>query len=423
MNTEYDIIMLAIARWDGPYSSTAYSLAKEFSRNNRVFYIDNPFTYKDFYRGRSQPHIQLRKEALLRGKNIYRNIEGLPQNFTAVTPRLTLPINWLPEGPLYRSLLNRNDRVVTEVVSRIIRDFEVKRYVFINNWNPFFGRKLPHSLKPDLYVYQNVDDMSQAPYVAKHGPRLEREMIERADFVTATSQELVRLMANAQTPVHYLPNAADIGLFRKAAEQSFPRPPELRGLEGKKIIGYTGAISIRIDYELLKKLALVHQDKILLMVGPKGEHYEEVGLDDMPNVIFTGRKDISELPAYLHYMDCTIIPFRCTKLTKSIYPLKINEYLAAGKPVVSTCFSDDINDFAGIAQIAVRPEEFVSMVGKAIDEDHEEARRHRMAVAQTNTWEARVAAFWDLVHAHLGDRKQDKSGKPGLRKLSDGEGR
>lgn len=397
MNEGYDIIMLAIARWDGPYSSTAYSLAKEFSRNNRVFYIDNPFTLKDYISGMKKDHIRDRKSALLWGKNIYRKIEGLPENFTAVTPRMTFPINWMSPGKIYDSMLKRNDEVVINVIRRIIEDYQVKKYIFINNWNPFFAQEIPADIAPELYVYQTVDDMSQAPYVAKHGPRLEREAMEKADFGTATSQELARLLSNPHTHVHYLPNAADISLFKRAAQEELPRPKELQGLEGKKVIGYTGAISIRIDYQILKMIAETHKDKILLMVGPKGDHFKEVGLEDMPNVIFTGRKDISELPAYLRYVDCTIIPFVCSKLTKSIYPLKINEYLAAGKPVVSTSFSDDINDFAGIANIARQPGEFVDMIQKCIEEDNDEKRLERMKIAETNTWEARVARFWELV--------------------------
>ena len=397
MKRDYAIIMLAIARWDGPYSSTAYSLAKEFSRNKPVFYIDNPFTLKDFVRGLKEDHIRDRQSALLWGKNIYRKVEGLPENFTVVTPRMTFPINWMAAGKMYEMMLKRNDEVVLNVIRRIVKDHQLDSYIFINNWNPFFAQKIPEDIAPDIYVYQTVDDMSQAPYVAKHGPRLEREAMERADFGTATSKELARLLSNPHTPVHYLPNAADISLFKKAAEEVLPRPKELEGLEGKKIIGYTGAISIRIDYELLKMIAETHRDKVLLMVGPKGDDFEDVGLEEMPNVIFTGRKDIMELPAYLQYMDCTIIPFRCTKLTKSIYPLKINEYLAAGKPVVSTSFSDDINDFAGIANIAVKRQEFVDMVGQSIEKDSETERQMRMAIAETNTWEARVKRFWELV--------------------------
>lgn len=397
MKPRYDIIMLAIARWDGPYSSTAYSLAKEFSRNHRVFYIDNPFTLKDVVAGMGSEAIRRRAAALLWGSQPYHKVDGLPENFTVVTPKLTLPINWMSPGPTYDRMLAKNDEVINQAIRRIIKDHQVERYIFINNWNPFYGRGIPADIAPDLYVYQTVDDMSQAPYVAKHGPRLEREAMEQADFGTATSQELARLLENPSTPVHYLPNAADTSLFRRAAEEDLPRPRELQGLEGKKIIGYTGAISMRIDYELLKMVAEAHRDKILLMVGPRGEQFEDVGLDDMPNVIFTGRKDISDLPAYLRYVDCAIIPFRCNKLTKSIYPLKINEYLAAGKPVVSTSFSDDINDFAHIAHIAVRREEFVEMVGKVIEADNAEKRQARMAVADTNTWGARVARFWELV--------------------------
>lgn len=397
MLSSCDIIMLAIFRWDGPYSSTPLALAKEFAKNNRVFFLDNPITYKEYWSERNTEAIASRKDALLNGGNRYRSIPDYPENFIAVTPPVVLPINWMPANGIYSRLAKTNDQKVNETIRGIIEDYKVSNYIFINGWNPFYGHTIPKDIAPDLYVYQSVDDMSQAPYVAKHGPRLEREMIAKADFVTCTSKELVRIQEKAAKKTYYLPNAADITLFKKAAEEELPRPTELQGLEGKKIIGYTGAISMRMDYDLLKKIAEQHSDKILLMIGPKGDQFQDVGLDEMSNVIFTGRKNLDELPSYLRYVDCAIIPFLCTQLTKSIYPLKINEYLAAGKPVISTNFSDDIGEFSDIATIATNHEDFIRGIQEALDNDSVEAVTARIEVSETNTWEARVKRFWRIV--------------------------
>ncbi|MGO8056082.1 glycosyltransferase, partial [Rhizobium leguminosarum] len=84
-------------------------------------------------------------------------------------------------------------------------------------------------------------------------------------------------------------------------------------------------------------------DKTLVFVGPvQTEEHKAVGLDKLPNVLFVGPKHITQLANYLQYFDCVLIPFRKNTLTKSIYPLKINEYLAAGKAVIATHFSEDI---------------------------------------------------------------------------------
>src|SRR5690606_26999899 len=121
------------------------------------------------------------------------------------------------------------------------------------------------------------------------------------------------------------------------------RPRELENIKDKKIIGYTGNICHRINYDLLKTIAENNLDKIILLVGPiNNQAFFNMRLNKMPNIITTGPKSIYDLPAYLKYIDCAIIPFLCNELTKSIYPLKINEYLAAGRPVVSTSFSEDL---------------------------------------------------------------------------------
>ena len=129
--------------------------------------------------------------------------------------------------------------------------------------------------------------------------------------------------------------------------------------------------------------------------------YIEHGLDKIPNVIFTGGKHITELPAFLQHFDMTLIPFLLNKLTKSIYPLKINEYLAAGKPVVSTSFSEDIRGFAKDIYIAQNHDEFVQLIDRAIAENTETKMQERYATAASNTWEERVKQFWEIVNRTL----------------------
>ena len=85
-----------MSRWDGQYSSAILSLAKELSLHNRVFYVDHPFTIKDVLKGRKTKAIRSRKDALLFGKNYFKHPEGFPEKFIAVTPKIVLPVNFLP---------------------------------------------------------------------------------------------------------------------------------------------------------------------------------------------------------------------------------------------------------------------------------------------------------------------------------------
>lgn len=284
-----------------------------------------------------------------------------------------------------------------KTLRRVIRQSHVQQYLFINFFDPFFLQSIPDDIKPALYIYQCMDDISQVAYTAKHGVRLENEIVKRADVVLCTSRELAKLKSAYSANVHFHPNGADAELFKKAAVDVLNRPADMN-FGDKKIIGFTGSIEYRTDFELLVKLARHHHDKILFFIGPvSGNEHIKSGLTKMPNVVFAGAKPLGELPAYLQYFDCCIIPYKVNTLTASIYPLKINEYLAAGKPVVSTNFSADIQSFSDVAYIVNTHTEFIEAIDTAIEENVVNKKIARMGAASANTWEKRVEQFWDIV--------------------------
>lgn len=392
-----DIICFTLSRWDSFISSPALALAKEFAKNHRVFYIEHPYSLKDYYKERNTPAIKSREEALLKGKNIYSNPESLPTNITIVTPKLTLPINFLPQGKLYDSLSKRNDKIVLEVIRRTIKDYQLKNYIYINFFDPYFVRQLPSDIQPLCAVYQSMDDISQVGYSNRHGTRLEEEIIRNFDVTLCTSKELTRLKSPFNKNVFFHPNAADIDVFSRAVNEKLPIPEEIKDIK-TPIIGYTGSIEYRSDFELLKKIATTHTDKTLVFVGPiQGPEVDEFGLKALPNVRFVGSKRIEELPPYLQYFDCVIIPFKKNTLTRSIYPLKINEYLAAGKPVIATHFSEDIYSFNDVAYVMDDHESFLTAIDTAIKENNESKIQERIKKAAQNTWTARVEQFWKII--------------------------
>ena len=397
MNTNCDIICFTLSRWDAAISSPSLSLAKEFAKNNRVWYIEHPYSYKDYWKEKDTAAVLSRKEALLTGENMYTNPPALPPNITIVTSRLTLPINFLPGGFLYDRLSHFNDGIILKTIRRLIKDRGLKDFIYINFFDPYFVRKLPPDIKALRTVYQSMDDISQVAYSKKHGERLEEEIIRNFDYTLCTSRELTRLKLRFSPNVYFSPNAVDIEIFEKALREKLPKPKELESIRGK-IVGFTGSIEYRSDFELLKQIVTYHRDKTIFFVGPINTQDPVIEeLKKMPNVLFAGPRKITELPAFLQYFDCAIIPYRKNALTRSIYPLKINEYLAAGKPVISTNFSEDIKSFAPVAYIVDTEEEFLQAIDKAIAEDDDKRRQARLDVARENTWGVRVRQFWDII--------------------------
>ncbi len=397
INRNCDIICFSLSRWDSAISSPALSLAKEFARHNRVFYVEHPFSWRDYYKENQSAAVKAREKALINGKNIYSNPESLPPNLTVVTSKLTFPINFLPKGFVYNSIAKINDKIVLGAIRQLISEYQIKDFIYLNFFDPYFLQKLPPDIKPIRSVYQSMDDISQVAYSNRHGTRLEQKIVSNFDYTLCTSKELTRLMSRFSPNAHFHPNAADTSIFNKAVNEKLPRPEELKNIN-TKIIGFTGSIEYRTDFELLKKIAMHHQDKTMVLVGPiQTNEHKEIGLDKLPNVVFTGPKHITELPSYLQYFDCAIIPFRKNTLTKSIYPLKINEYLAAGKPVIATDFSEDILSFNKVAYVVGSHEEFIAAIDKAITENNPEKVKARMQVAEENTWTARVRQFWEII--------------------------
>ena len=134
------------------------------------------------------------------------------------------------------------------------------------------------------------------------------------------------------------------------------------------------------------------------MVGPgdytpfTAENYHEY-----PNVVFAGPKKLAELPRYLHFMDVTIIPFLKNDLTKSIYPLKMNEYLAAGKAIVTTDFSVDVESFKDVAYVSKNHDEFVNDISEAMVSNSNENVKRRVQTSEGNAWSDRIDLFWEIL--------------------------
>jgi hypothetical protein len=376
-------------------------MSKELGRTNRVFYVDHPHSYKDFVTAFKSPGVQNRMGKLLSRRFAYEAIPGLPDKVLGIHPPLTAPINWLPEGRLYNWAYDWNNRQVLRTVRQVIADHQLRDFIFINCYDPYFCPVLPRDTGVKLNVYQSIDDISQDAYTARHGLKREEEALRSADIGLVTSSRLYELKRHLNPNLYILNNAADVDLFYQAQSIPLKRPPELVGIRGR-IIGYTGNLDdYRVDFALLREIATAYPDSTLLLVGPlNSDKFHTEGLADLPNVIHTGGKNIKELPAYLQYMDCVIIPFLCNELTASIYPLKINEYLAAGKSVVSTNFSRDIREFSDQIRLVPDRKTFIQAIPAALADNSEAKKGERLARAQKNTWKARVERFWEIVAMH-----------------------
>lgn len=388
-----------MSRWDGDFSSASWSLAKTFAKNGPVYYVDYPFTWLDLWRERNMDRIKKRKNAILYGKDFVNPIHGEDPNLKSITPPAMLPINWLNPGAMYEKLLSRNNNQLLDCIKKALRQDGHMSCILLNSFNPLYLQELPSDFPAEAFVYQSRDNIrALEPYLQKHGSYLELRCIQNADFSIATSLQLAKdLTELSGVQVEYFPNAADIPLFETAFQAELEIPEDIRSIP-HPIIGYTGNICHRMDYNIIQQIAKDHPDKSIVMVGPRNHYgHTDIDLDAISNLYFTGAKKINQLPAYLQHFDVLILPFLCNELTKSIYPLKINEYLASGKPVISTAFSEDILTFKDVVYLSNSSTEFSQNISLALQENNPDKSAARYKAASSNSWDARVQRFWDLI--------------------------
>ncbi|WP_245189717.1 glycosyltransferase [Lunatimonas salinarum] len=401
------IVMISMSRWDGDFSSAAWSLAKTFAKNQPVIYVDYPYTLLDYFRERKKATVIRRKPALWWGKNSVNPLNSFGKFLYALTPRLMIPVNWLPKGQIYRFLAGINDRILASDIKRGLKSLGMNEFLFFNSFNPLYLSKLPKGFDPAFFIYQSRDNIrALEPYLRKHGATAEIQAIKEADLSIVTSRQLQADLTHLSgRTVHYLPNAAEFDTFKRAFLEKIPMPADLAEIPGP-LIGYTGNICHRSNYPLLAKICEVHADKSFVMIGPRN-HWSstDIDLDAIPNLYFLGPKPIERLPDYLAHFDVLILPFLINEVTKSIYPLKINEYLASGKPVVATPFSEDIKAFGGVIRLEESPEKFASAISEELKYDNAEKRAARHAVASENTWDNRTKEIWQMVENSLSSKQ------------------
>jgi glycosyltransferase involved in cell wall biosynthesis len=166
---------------------------------------------------------------------------------------------------------------------------------------------------------------------------------------------------------------------------------------------FCGFISqIRIDYLLVKAICDNFHQYLIVLVGT----YEEQDLinhklEQIPNLLILGNRRYESIPSYLQTATVTIIPYLCNELNESVYPLKLNEYLAMGKPVVTTNFSTDLEAFSDVIYIANTYEDFLNYIEKAITEDSEARVENRLNYARLNTWVNRVLQLKDIISKQI----------------------
>jgi glycosyltransferase involved in cell wall biosynthesis len=226
---------------------------------------------------------------------------------------------------------------------------------------------------------------------------MEPQLIRKIDAVVANSTFYEEYCKNLTDKSYYIGQGCDLRLFVKDKIQTVP--DDIKHIS-KPIIGYVGVLDAeRLDETIIKIIAEADPNWNVVLVGPSDESFKNSVLHQYPNVHFLGWKSIEELPAYINAFDVCMNPQWINNITRGNYPLKIDEYLAMGKPVVATR-TKAMKFFEAYTYLADQPEEYPGLIRKALAEHTEEKSGQRMEFAHGHTWENCTTEIYKVIREH-----------------------
>jgi glycosyltransferase involved in cell wall biosynthesis len=389
-----NIVVVGQQPWDTPIGSNCKDIALEFSKHNRVLYVNAPLDRNTLLRQRRTPVVQQRLR-VINGQE--PAVQVVADNLWVLTPAVILEsINWLPAA-LHTWFNKRNNRRFAGAIRRAMQELQFERFVLFNDNDIFRSFYLPELLQPEVSVYYSRDYMVSVDYWRKHGLRLEPQLIAKSDVCVANSSYLAAYCQQFNNHSFDVGQGCDAALHTDAPVSDMP--PELANIP-RPVIGYVGALlSTRLSLEVLRHISQQRPDWSIVLVGPEDDTFKASDLHGRANVHFLGPRPPETLAPYIQHFDVCLNPQAVNDMTRGNYPRKVDEYLALGKPVVATR-TETMGLFENHTYLAKTAQDYVALIAQALREDGPVRQQQRRAFAATHTWKNSVDRIYEAIAAH-----------------------
>jgi len=366
-----DLIVWSHLRWDFVYQRPQH-LLKRAAADRRVFFVEEPI-----FNG-----------------SMHLEIKERDRGVRVITPHL-------PEG-LQSDIATQ--AVLNEMLHRFFAENEISEYVFWY-YTPM-ALEFTNYLTPIAVVYDCMDELSAFKGAPASLLEREKELLEIADLVFTGGHSLYEAKRNRHAAVYAFPSSIDRAHFNQA--RTLTGEPEDQQNIAHPRLGFFGVIDERFDVQLIDETAAARPDWQFVIIGPVVKIDTDT-LPQRPNIHYLGSKNYLELPSYIAYWDVALLPFARNESTRFISPTKTPEYLASGKPVVSTPIQDVVRPYGemGLVAIATDTDEFITAIEKALGRqpvDSQWLQQVDTFLAQTS-WDETWQRMSDLIDEVL-DRKR-----------------
>lgn len=364
-----DVICFSHLRWGFVYQRPQHLLSRIARDQHRVFFLEEPLP-----------------------------VEGRPELRMHVCPDtgVIIAVPHLPEGLSQTT----RDTIQRLLLNHLIAEQDI-RDALLWYYTPMALSFSSH-LKPSLVVFDCMDELSAFKGAPQQMRDREGELLRKADVVFTGGQSLFEAKLGRHPDLHAFPSSIEYAHFAQARTPAGD-PEDQAGIPRPRA-GFAGVIDERMDTDLLDKVAALRPQVQFVMVGPVVK-IDPATLPRRPNIHYLGGKSYKELPSYLAGWDAALLPFAHNEATRFISPTKTPEYLAAGKPVVSTSITDVVRPYGvqKLVRIADSAEEFACALDDALSADAHDPdwARRRDAFLASNSWDITWERMRDLIESRI----------------------
>ncbi len=377
MNDARPIVVHSHLRWDFVWQRPQ-QLFSRFAQSRDVLFLEEPIFLDDAVR----PSLEITNPVA----RVHRAIPRLPGAYRESEAAMHMAV---------RSLVLAAIAPTGELAGRF--DAPIQWF-----YTPMPAPTMIGAFNESAVVYDCMDELAQFKFAPSELVQRERFLLARADVVFAGGVALAQSKSRFHDNVHFFGCGVDAEHFSAARSEETRTHPLLDDVTSP-VLGYYGVIDERLDYVLIAKLAEQMPDATIVMVGP----VVKVDPRELPrhaNIRWLGQQQYEQLPSFSKKFDVCLMPFAINKATEYINPTKTLEYMATGKPIVSTPIADVVRNFTPIVAVAETVDEYVAAVQDALVNPRPELRARGIERTKSASWEGITADMSRLMNEAITTR-------------------